>query len=134
MSDIDIGRITEALNGKVDRDATNRSDAGSGVMAHMAMPSDTYVNLTLGASSSTYTAPADGYVKVSGVSTSSGAGQGWVYLESNNYFAVEGHGNQNVGVSIILPILKDTNFSLQYNSVTINHFRFYYAIGSESEA
>lgn len=34
----DIDAIATDLNGKMDRDCLNRSDAGSGVMANMAMP------------------------------------------------------------------------------------------------
>lgn len=36
----------------------------SSQVAHMAMPSDEYIDLTLGASGTTYTAPADGWVMV----------------------------------------------------------------------
>lgn len=36
----------------------------SSQVAHMAMPSDKYIDLTLGASGTTYTAPADGYFLV----------------------------------------------------------------------
>lgn len=45
-------------------DVITKNPTDNEYMAHMAMPSDKYINLTLGASGTTYTAPADGYVMV----------------------------------------------------------------------
>lgn len=47
---IDVGEMTEAINDKVD------------LASSWGFPSSTYVNLTLPASGSTYTVPADGYL------------------------------------------------------------------------
>ena len=53
------------FNGKADIDMSNvPSNIGSTAKSYFAgigMPSDTYENLTLGSSGSTYTAPANGY-------------------------------------------------------------------------
>ena len=136
MSDIDIGRITEALNGKMDRDATNRSDVGSGVMAHMAMPSNKYIDLTLGASGTSYIAPADGYYFARGNWASSGS---LFYLafdvvgKSFGTMTQTGHLGPTFG-KVICPVSKGDVVTLSYNLITITDFRFIYAIGSESEA
>lgn len=49
MADIDFGQISEALNDKVD------------LSGSWGAPSGQYIDLTLGASTSTYVAPADGW-------------------------------------------------------------------------
>jgi len=58
---VDIDEITTDLNGKADTDLTNTTDSAKVLMSGMGMPSNKYINLTLGASGTTYTAPANGY-------------------------------------------------------------------------
>lgn len=51
------------------KDMSNITADGKEVCANMAMPSNRYINLTLGSSGSTYTAPADGYFMLKGQTT-----------------------------------------------------------------
>ena len=61
MPDIDYGQILEALNDKTDRDLGNITNDGKSLISKMATPDrDVYDELTLAASSTEYTAPADG--------------------------------------------------------------------------
>lgn len=46
-------------------DTNKKLKVDTAAVAHLAMPSSTVVNLTLGASGTTYTAPADGYMRLS---------------------------------------------------------------------
>lgn len=61
MPDIDYGAILEALNNKADVDMLNISSTGKSTTAKQAMPSGTVIDLTMGASGTTYTAPANGW-------------------------------------------------------------------------
>lgn len=44
-----------------DSDLSNLTSTGKAKVSNLAMPSNTYIDVALGASGSTYTAPADGY-------------------------------------------------------------------------
>ena len=130
QSHVDINQIVIDLNGKADVDLTNVNDSGTSLGASWAMPSGTSVYLTLGASGSTYVAPADG----------------WVYFETSNIsqagyqsmfagdIGIESRINL-VGSSctIFLPVHKGAIFYVFYDTQGTRTFRFVYAIGSESE-
>lgn len=133
-TDINIGAITEALNGKIDLDAGNIANAGKSVIAHDAMPSSTYDNLTVGSSGAEYTAPADGWFYVVGGCAGSGA----------NFVAIT---NTTTGISrqdqlwdtygnqkLLLPVNKGEKAKLEYGNVRFYDFKFYYANGSSWEA
>ena len=55
------GLNSELFNDKVDLDASNFDNTGKSLIAGLGMPSDTYVDLTLGSSGDTYYAPANGW-------------------------------------------------------------------------
>lgn len=140
---VDIDEIATGLNGKADVDLTNVNDTGKILMSEMGMPSDTYIDLTLGASGSTYTAPANGYVAFSLTSDTNGAeiwlssiSAGGVYLMCSS-----SHSNAaNQGLDAYLQVKKNQSFEAGYlrcksiGSRTSDRFRFIYAQGSESEA
>ena len=67
------GLNSELFNGKVDLNAANLSTQGKSLISRLGMPSATYDDLTLGASGTTYTAPANGYYFLH--KAGSGAGQ-----------------------------------------------------------
>ena len=96
-----------------------------------SMPSSRYINLTLGASGSTYIAPSDGYVYCERNSTS---GSKFVSI-----FTVNGelgtYGLATAGVNntkIFLPIKKGEKFKVLY-SVDVDYFkfRFFYIEGGK---
>lgn len=133
--DINVGAISEALNNKMDRDTLNASDTGNINMAGLGMPSDKYIDFTLNASGSTYTAPANGWFLL------------WLQTnsEQNINHSVEitvngrEYGNTLHGGGMRLyayfPILKGEIATISYARIaSTNQFRFYYAQGSESEA
>lgn len=136
--EVDIDEVVTDLNGKADVDLTNCTDVANIKMAHNAMPSDTFIDLTLGASGTTYTAPADGYFYLNKT-----AGSDWYYIQ----FTVRKTGDnlllyrlfdsdyRTSPLCIVAPVKKDTVITIDYNATgTTNHFRFIYAQGSESEA
>lgn len=99
-------------------------------IAHQAMPSDRYVDLTLGASWSRYTAPADGYICLR---KSGNAGE---YIKILNRTQDIG----SVGVAagsgfdtpVTVPVSKGDVVQIAFNvSGATNYFRFVYANGSK---
>jgi hypothetical protein len=130
---VDIDEIATDLNGKADNDLTNVTDTGYIKMAGASMPSSRYINLTLGASGSTYTAPADGWYYFDKQSTQQTQLTGtYVYDTNNNFIYAQGNGYHNIW---ILPVLKGYKMIIYYTlEGQTNRFRFIYAKGSESEA
>lgn len=108
-----------------------KSTTNNEYMAHMAMPSDKFIDLELGASGTTYTAPADGYIRCE----NNGASSNPLKLVNltNNISAVVAEGNMGYAPSIFIPCKKNDNVRFYYvqpeGSVTT--IRFIYAIGSE---
>lgn len=101
------------------------------IMANMAMPSNIYLPLTLGASGTTYTAPADGYFYVSKLTN--GTDQ---YLQLINqsagkmqYFA---WGPTNgAQIHLVIPAGKGATIQVAYTAGgTTQAFNFVYANGS----
>ena len=131
--------VTTDLNGKADTDLTNITDSAKVMISGLGMPSDTYTDLTLGASGSTYTAPADGYfvllmntVNNTNMVVGLAAGVGRVgfttVIPANNNLQSNNFGS-------FIPVKKGDAASVFYSGVTSAfRFRFVYAVGSESEA
>ena len=139
-TDINIGSITEALNGKIDLDAGNIANTGKSVIAHDAMPSSTYDNLTWGASGTTYTMPADGWLAFFGQNTSSGSCY-CVFVNSTNGFRLQAQLTSSYGSpNLYFPVNKNDEIAVFYANVGVDTstdyqwFRFYYANGSSWEA
>lgn len=135
----DIDEIATDLNGKADTDLSNCTNVASTKMAHNAMPSNTYTDLTVGASGTSYTAPADGYfyafsacsnngyndlsIRIGG-STFMNQTRGDISFSDNTYSALE----------VSLPVIKNEIVTISWSNATNIHIRFFYANGSESEA
>lgn len=132
---VNIDQIATDLNGKADVDLTNVNNAGTSRSAGWAMPSDTYVDLTLGASGTTYTAPANGWFWVRHRTSSNGGGL-TTDISKNNMF-IYGTGRKTVANAVIsdfLPVKKGAILTFYYDSGKDTAIRFIYAQGSESEA
>lgn len=132
--EVDIDEIATDLNGKADVDLTNVNNSGTSRGAGWNMPSSTYTALTVGASGSTYTAPANGWVIVRSGSDRTNY---YIYLQNDtNGFEVNPTAGTPTpfGVSAYIPVNKGDVFRLSYQNVHFDFFRFYYAVGSESEA
>lgn len=108
----------------------------SSQVAHMAMPSDKYIDLTLGATGTTYTAPADGWFIFRAPSSSA----------ANTYIdTVVHYRNQVISTATYIvnftgdtcgfvhQVPKGAILTFSYNATfsKIAAFRFVYAVGSE---
>lgn len=133
---VDIDEIATDLNGKADNDLTNVNDSGTSRGAGWAMPSDTYEDLTLGASGTTYTAPANGWVQFT-----QRMKNGSIII-ANDTTRLCGHCSNNTStmttMNCYIPVIKNDEFRVFYTGTTEanndNRFIFIYAKGSESEA
>lgn len=95
-------------------------------------PSTTYISLTLGASGTIYTAPADGWVTFN---KSAGTPFAVITL-STDLLAAECIGyNATDGLTVYIPVRKGENFTVAYTATgQLNYFNFIYAMNSESES
>lgn len=108
------------------KDLSNLTSAGKEVAGHMSMPSENYSDLTLGASGSTYTAPADGWVQCA----CSGSG---AYFELTTAGASATASWVGGWARATIPIRKGQNFDVYYGgSFTKQLFRFTPTEGSNN--
>ena len=121
---INAGAVLGQLSNKADIDASNFNAAGKSLLSGLGMPSNRYINLTLGASSSNYTAPANGWF---GLVT-----RGLVYLDTyraNDIFGSISHPN-NTFTRHFVPMQKGQSLCVYYEGTPAETvFRFYYAEG-----
>lgn len=126
---INAGRIGEQLANKADLDAQNLSAEGKSLISGLGMPSNKYIDLTLGASDSTYTAPANGWFFFLGNWTSAST---YIQLRSvQKFYRVQTLDITEYGYyGLMLPITKGDSCKVSYKvtpkPVT---FRFIYAEG-----
>ena len=121
----------QGLSGKADTNLGNLSTAGKDLASRLGMPSNRYIDLTLGASGSTYTAPANGWFFLRKVSS---GGSQVIYLTnttngmtSTSYFSVSGE-----FLDSIIPVINGQIIDCGYNTGgTTQFFRFIYAEGAE---
>ena len=122
----------QGLSGKADTSLYNLSTAGKALASGLGMPSSRYIDLTLGASGSTYTAPANGYISIICVQTASA---GWIRIWTPNGMSFWLQQNaSNYTMSSFIPVLKGVNVTIDYENVAIHsngYFRFIYAEGAE---
>ena len=116
-------------------EVVNKSPANNTYMAHMAMPSDKYIDLELGASGTAYTAPADGWAVAYDF-----------VVQTNTILSIFRAQELHLGMRIsrptsrsyadcYIPCSKGETFRVEYGDQTGNantpKLRFYYAKGSE---
>lgn len=119
---IDAGRIGEQLATKTD--ILQASGAG--------MPSNKYIDLTLGASGTTYTAPANGWFIFSKRGTTAGQ---WMTADCGAQRQCYTSSSNGAEATIYMAVKKGDVLRLNYNLNGEKVFsRFVYAQGSESEA
>ena len=99
-------------------------------IAKMAMPSNRYVELTLGANGATYTAPANGYIQLSQQGNSSNNAVSLLSLST----MIQQTSKSTTGTNdVFLPVKSGDKFRIFYvgKSSSINRFRFIYAEGEK---
>lgn len=114
-----------------------KSDAGVDIVANKALvtgytfPSDRYVDLTLGASGSKYTMPADGYLYISGDTSKA---NGRFEISTGQIGAKIVNPISNNSIKCFVPVAKNNEVTVFYPDVTVKLFRFVYVEGSQPAA
>lgn len=124
---VDIDEIATDLNGKAGVDLVNCTNVGTGKMVHNAMPSKTFTNLNIGASGTSYTAPADGYFTVVSSACTLLSIENWF---GNCFWTVTGSSGYQRGS---VPVKKGDAVVVYYSG-TVDSIRFVYAEGNKWEA
>ena len=114
---------TPDVTNKADTDLSNLTSTGKSTGAELSLPSENYIDLTLGASGASYTAPANGWVSVHVV------GQLAIHLTDSNGNNLLVTWTTN-GSACYLPVRKNMSYTISYASVSqVVMFRFVYAEG-----
>ena len=130
------------IDTKADTDLNNITDSAKVLVADMGAYSPEFVDLTLGASGATYTAPATGYFSVYRIATAAGQEIRIAYPNADGSYAHldGGHGNvmystgTNQYICFDSKLLKrGQQIKIEYTMATAVSLRFYYVVGSESE-
>lgn len=136
---INIGNLSTQLVNKIDTDLSNIPTSSKETITHWGFPSNKHIALTLNASGSSYTAPADGYVSVVLTFRNTDLGTRYCRLKGTqsllDTFSIQNNIN-NGQVGCYLPVTKGETYLCLYNvgTITETNFNFVYAIGSEPTA
>jgi hypothetical protein len=125
---LNAGEVLEAVNNVVPNN--------SALISSYAMPSNKYIDLTLGASGATYTAPANGFVALEKKSGGSNTYANIYVLNSDK--SIEVYGQAAVGFTsgsylpLFIPVFKGSTYRINYTaSGSTTFFRFIYAEGEQ---
>ena len=115
--------VTELAN-----EMASKTDAAAA--AHAAMPSNQYVNLTLGPNESRYTAPADGYFSYFAI-----ADRDWgdmSFVNASGFSSCIGRAPVTGGIRCSISCKKSDQIIVFFEgNPNVQHFRFYYCEGSK---
>ena len=128
--EVNIDNIATDLNGKAGTDLSNLSAVGKAAVAHLGMPSDQYVGLSIPVSMTQLTMPADGYLYSVIYSSSSAVGM-------MNMINGTGFGNMkqvpaNSAEKMYMPVRKGDVVTVEYHDLAeTTTMQFCYAEGSK---
>lgn len=126
---IDINKVYEDMNLKANTSLSNLTAEGKTLASGLSMPSERYVDLTLGATGSSYTSPSNGWFAIS---KKSGAVDQYVNLAGTEVSIIAVAPSSGTTASCYLPVRKGDIVKCWWNaSGTLNAFRFVYAEGEE---
>ena len=114
--------------GKLTQEVANLIPNNSSLISGYSMPSDRYVDLELGASGTTYTAPANGWAYISKKASSGGQ---YIFISGNGTIEHRSHSSTDV-IKMMYPITKGQTFVIEYTlGGATSTFRFIYAEGEQ---
>ena len=136
LTNVDSNQLYLTEDESANQDLSNLTNAGRILGSGLGMPSNTYIDLTLGTSGLTYTAPANGYFCLNKNKTSQT--QYIALINTSMTMGVWSNGNPGASEGMAytyLPVKRGDIVNVVYSaSGTVNYFKFVYAQGSESEA
>lgn len=116
-----------------DKSLSNLTDAGKIQVAHLAMPSETRIELSTGTGNTLYTAPADGYLYFK---TGTDGNELNIYVFSNTATSIDDpaiYAYKYSGTYALITIPISKGFKFAYTVSQLTNLYFIYAKGSESE-
>lgn len=128
------GLNSELFNGKMDRDMSNMNPGATAkeTIVGWGMPSNRYIDLTLGASYSTYTAPDDGYFYLSKQNGSVDDGFCGLYTDKLCFVVPPHRNSDTANWAGFVPVKKGDILTVEYTTNgAINAFRFIYLEGNK---
>lgn len=130
--DINVGAISEALNNKLDLDGNNKVIPNG--LTSIGFPSNRSIDLSLGATGTAYTAPANGWYLLARIATTSGQRITMVQGNENNrtYNITCYSSGSDQYIATCMPIKKGAVAHIYYDGGTFNYFRFVYAEGNQN--
>ena len=128
------GKITSfepfAVDSVVNSNASNFSQAGRSYLSGLGMPSGRYIDLTLGASGSTYTAPANGWLFL--MKRTADNSQNIRFICNGREDIAWGSGISNTDVISLFPVCSGDVVTIKYSAQgRVSFFRFIYANGEQ---
>lgn len=97
-----------------------------------SFPSDKYIDLPLGASNTTYIAPADGYITIVYNKGAASFAQASIILKNGNQDGLSSRSHSSVfNAMVFMPVYKGQTYTVMYQGEGLGRFRFYYTVGSE---
>ncbi|MBE7710864.1 MAG: hypothetical protein E7Z92_01855 [Cyanobacteria bacterium SIG31] len=125
-----LEQVNQGIESRIDTDISNISMVGKNLLTFYGKPSDRYLNLTLLASGSTYTLPANGWVALCRVCNGANS-----YASLSGKFKSLFSGEASEEFSIFIPVQKNESISCIYSDLKTGQandmFRFYYDEGAE---
>ena len=139
---VESGKITkfqvDTVDSVANSNASNFSQAGRSYLSGLGMPSGRYIDLTLGASESSYRAPANGYFTILGAFDTTPSQTNGVFIS----MSCGGITNRNSGTlpksyGVYIPAKKGQSMFLEYVNFKMTgynfaYFRFVYAEGDNN--
>ena len=120
---------TPDVSGKANTDADNFTATGKSTLSEYAMPSNSYVSLTIQASGADYTATDNGWVVADGTAQRNG-GNISVSNKSAGLTINSSTGLNNTwGLNAAAPVKAGDTFTVYYNDATVSSLKFIYAQG-----
>ena len=125
-----LEQVNQGIESRIDTDISNISTVGKNLLTFYGKPSDRYLDLTLLASGSTYTLPANGWVALCRVCNGANS-----YASLSGKFKSLFSGEASEEFSIFIPVQKNESISCIYSDLKTGQandmFRFYYDEGAE---
>lgn len=121
--------VSRSLEVRVYPDGTGGCYVNNKIITSLSMPSSKYIDLTLGASGTTYTAPANGWIAISKVST---AAHQYLCIYRSHFRTQVHSTTKDQYLEAYAPIRKGEQFKINYVAGgTTNMFKFIYAEGEK---
>ena len=134
LMDNKIGEIASfwatSLNEKMNKDISNITSTAKSTISGWSMPSNRYIDLTIGAHGSSYTAPANGWFAIRGYTHSDAFL--WLSNNSNQIMQAGSAYNSTAKGGVCIPCKRGDTISIGYYGGKLDFVRFIYAEGENS--